>query len=490
MLQFLRNIFGTPSDAAQSPDVAHTVASADLKDQAGAQGAVRSPGADGTESLDDFSRLNQHIPLMDSDDKQHIIVRRETILDQSEKIAGYEFSLMSALQTRLLHRPQARRAYDAALLTRLSLFGVNSLLGHRLAFINLSIESLDSALLNSLPPLNTVLMFDPPPPGSDWDGIMNRFAALQRKGFSCGLRVRDEPAGHCPLVGSLDFVQIDITAFDGLDLRSLLRDLRARLKARERHGRPPVRLVARGVPSHDDFIFCKSSHFDLFQGPFVSSRESLHQADVGANRAAIFSILNMLLSDAAFEVIADELKNQPILTYKLLRYLNSPAMGLRRAIDSLTDALVLVGRETFSRWVSLLLFDFKTPGYRERAVTEHALARALTLELLAGKARIPAAPEHLFLIGLFSMLDMVVALPLSELVEKVSLPQPVRDTLLGVASPYADALSLVSLGGADSAAEPAQMAEALQRCGLRDEDYSPVAAAALVCAHQLISDGA
>ena len=463
MFQFLRNVFGTPREAATAP--------------------VPKGAAAG----DDFSRLNQHIPLVDSDDKQHIIVRRETILDLSEKIAGYEFSLMTTLQTRLhQRRGMARRAYDAALVTRLSLYGVNSLLGHRLAFVNLSNESLDSELLDSLPPLNTVLMFDPPPLDSNWVGVMTRFGELQRRGFACGLRVADAAVAHCPLIGNLDFIQIDITAFDGLDLRALVRDLRAR----DQPGRTPARLVARGVPSHDDFMFCKSSHFDLFQGPFVSSRESLKPAAGGVNRMAIFPILNMIRSDASFGAIADELKNEPILTYKLLRYLNSPAVGLRRSIDNLTDALVLVGRETFARWVSLLLFDFTAPGYQERALTECALARALTLELLSGKGRVPAAPDHLFLIGLFSLLDVVVGLPLPELLKKVTLPQAARDALLGVPGPYADALSLVCLGEADSATEPAQMALALERCGLRDEDFSPIAAAALVWAHHVIADAA
>lgn len=461
MLQFFRGMFGLSSKPVTPP----------VQPRSG--------------PADDFARLDAHIPLKGTDDKQHAIVRREAILDRAEKIVGYEFSLLTTLPIRLQQRKgMAMRAYDATLLTRLNLHGVNPLLGHRLAFLNLALESLNGGFLDAFPPLNTVLMFDLPLHDSDWESIAARIAELKSKGFSCGLRLHEARVATCPLIGSLDFIQIDVAGFDALDLRSLIRELRAKHPP----GRPPVRLGARGVLSHDEFMFCRTCHFDLFQGPFVSSRESLKPAAGGVNRMAIFPILNMVRNDENFAVIAAQLKNEPTLTYKLLRYLNSPAMGLRRSIDNLTDALVLVGRETFYRWLSLLLFDFTTPGYRERALVECALARARTLELLAGKGRVPAAPDHLFLVGLFSVLDVALGVPLPELLKKTTLPEVVRDALLGVPGAYADALALVVLGDADAATQPEQMALAFERCGFHDQEYAPVAAAALVWAHQATGD--
>jgi len=461
MFDFLRELFGSANQPA--PPV--------VQARAGA--------------ADDVARRSRSVAPRSSDDKRQIIVRREAVLDLSEKIAGYEFSLLTSLQTRLQRRAgMARRAYDAALLRRMSLSGATPLLAHRLSFVNLLVESLDDQLLDALPPQNTVLIFDPPQPDCNWSELMTRIAAFMAKGFSCGLRIYDAAAVNCPLIGNVDYIQIDITAFDALDLRALVRELRAR----DAPGRPAVRLVARGVPSHDDFKFCKTCHFDLFQGPFLSSREGLQPGVGGISHAIIFPILNMLRSDANFSMIADQLKHEPILTYKLLRYLHSPALGLRHSIDNLTEALILLGRETFGRWVSLLLFDFSSAGYRERALTESALARALTLERLAGKGRVPAAPDHLFLLGLFSLLGVVVGQPLPELLQKVTLPQPVRDALLGAPGALADALALVVLGEADSHALPEQMAQALERCGLQDEDYAPIATEALVLAHQTIGD--
>jgi EAL and modified HD-GYP domain-containing signal transduction protein len=163
-------------------------------------------------------------------------------------------------------------------------------------------------------------------------------------------------------------------------------------------------------------------------------------------------------------------------------------MGLQQPIDSLTQALVLIGREKFYRWLSLLLFDFANPTYRERALAERALARGRTLELLAGKGRIPKAPDHLFLIGLFSLLDVALGLPLQELLVKATLPDAVRDALLGKPGTHADALALAILGEADAAALPEQMAQALARCEIADAAYTAAAAEALVWASQALGD--
>lgn len=447
---------------------------------------VRAENGHASATSDDFARLNREVPLQNAEDKQRF-VRREAILDRLGKIAGYEFSLLTTLQTRLRRRGgMAKRAYDAALLTRLAIDEVPSLLGHRLAFVCISAESLCDSLIDQLPSENTVLILEQGQQHTDWEIAAERLAELKQKGFSSGLRIQDANDAVCPLIGKLDFVQIDVTAFDGIDLQRIIGDLKITHLA----GTVPPRLVARDVQSHDDFQFCDRCHFDLFQGPFISSRESLRPTSGGINRMAVLPILNMVRGDQNFSLIADRLKNEPTLTYKLLRYLNSPAMGLQKPIDSLTEALVLIGREKFYRWISLLLFDFASPTYRERLLAERALTRGRTLELLAGKGHVPRAPDHLFLIGLFSLLDVALGKPLSELLEKATLPDAVRDALLETPSAYADALYLAVQGDADAATSPDQMAQALERCGIEDIEFSSAAARALVWANQALGDPA
>jgi EAL and modified HD-GYP domain-containing signal transduction protein len=417
------------------------------------------------------------------DNNEHSFVRRDAILNRAEQIAGYEFSLVTRLKARMTRQSGvAARAYDVALLTRLQLHRDASLLGNRLALVCLSIDSLDNEAIDRLPHDNTVLVFDLNARMAPLAEIQAGLAALQDKGFRVGIHILDANDKDSPLTDAVDWLLINVAAFDGLDLRTLTRKLKSA-------GATPPRLIAGNVQSDDDFQLCYKCGFDLFQGAFVAGSNRLQPTRNAINRTAALSILNMLRTDQSYAAIANELKSEPTLSYKLLRYLNSAAVGLQSKVDNLTDALVLLGRDKFYRWTSLLLFDFDKPGYQEYVLAERALTRGRTLELLAGKGQIPATPDQLFLIGLFSLLDQAMGRPLPELIEQAALAASVRDALLGQPGPGADALALVKLE-ASIDAPPEGLAKALAACGIDDETYSPIALEALVWVDQMLSDRA
>lgn len=438
------------------------------------------------QQADDPSWAEVQTMRVQKDSTAHSFVRRDAILNRTEQVAGYEFSLVTRLKSRMARRGGiAARAYDVALLTRLELHRAASLLGARAALICLSIESLKNEAIDRLPRDNTVLIFEIDAAKGDWQVLAEGMATLKQKGFRVGIRVADAADARCPLISVVDFVLIDVTAFNGLDLRTLTR----RLKTQRKEGATPLRLVAGDIPSDDDYQLCYKCGFDLFQGPFVATHDNLRPTHNTINRVAALSILNMLRTDQSFSAIANELKNEPTLSYKLLRYLNSAAVGLHKRAESLTEALVILGRDKFYRWTSLLLFDFENPGYQEHLLAERALTRGRTLELLAGKGTIPQLPEQLFLIGLFSLLDRALGRPLPELVERAALPDTVRFALLEHPGPCTDALALVKLE-MDPGTAPERLAQALNACGIDDETYAPVAMEALVWADQVLSDKA
>jgi c-di-GMP phosphodiesterase len=419
--------------------------------------------------------------LQNADGTEHSFVRRDAILNRSEQIAGYEFSLVTRLKARMTRQSGiAARAYDVALLTRLELHRSASLLGTRIALVCLSIDSLDNEAINRLPRENTVLVFDLNS-RARLDEIEAGLARLRDRGFRVGLHLFDVNDRDSPLVTAVDWLMINVAAFDGLDLRTLTRKLKS--------SSTPPRLIAGNVQSDDDYQLCYKCGFDFFQGSFVASGNPLQPTRNAINRTAALSILNMLRTEQSYAAIVNELKSEPTLSYKLLRYLNSAAVGLQKKVDNLTDALVLLGRDKFYRWTSLLLFDIDKPGYQEYVLAERALTRGRTLELLAGKGKVPQLPEQLFLIGLFSLLDQAMGRPLPELIDKAALPASVRDALLGRSGICTDALTLVKLE-ADVDTPPEVLANALAACGVDDETYSPIALEALVWVDQMLGDRA
>lgn len=407
-------------------------------------------------------------------------VCREAVLDRNERIGGYEFALGRKLQSRMLEKSALiRRVYDDAMLRNLAPLGVSSLLGDRFSFIRLSADSLKNPLLKAFANLNTVIMIAPGTLAkADIAGVRANLQYFKDIGVKHGWTIDRSRPEIAEFLHEADFIEIETASLDGIQLKMMCRDFRSTQK------RP--KLVACELQSSDDFNLCYHCGFDYFMGSFVSSRENWHPARSEINRVRVFEVLNMIRSGAEFDAIADCLRTEPILTFKLLRYINSPGIGLLQKIDDIQHALVFLGRDLFYRWLSLLLFDFNQLGYRERVLNEQALTRARFMQKLAGRGRVPDAADQLFITGLFSLLDVMMGQPLLELLKQVALPEAVTSALKGEPGAMRDALLL---GIAVESVAGDEMAAVAALCGLDAREVAGVMIEALAWAQQVISAG-
>jgi EAL and modified HD-GYP domain-containing signal transduction protein len=153
-----------------------------------------------------------------------------------------------------------------------------------------------------------------------------------------------------------------------------------------------------------------------------------------------------------------------VVTYKLLRYINSVANALTHEITSIDQCLLLLGREKIYRWLSLLLFDLHNAGYAERILAEQALVRASLMERMGRQSNLAdVSADHLFLTGLFSLLDKLLKQPLGEILAKVSLPPAVGTALLSGSGPYACFLEFAI---ACESGEGTEIQRCAQACGV------------------------
>ncbi|MBP9713416.1 MAG: HDOD domain-containing protein [Sterolibacterium sp.] len=412
-------------------------------------------------------------------------VCREPLLNRKEQIAGYSFSLHDKLQLRLQgEKDLLHKVYDDALLRNLTSLGVNSLLGHRLAFIRLSPASLDNPLIEKLPSANTVLMLTPGRQPLAPATLQTRLDAFRQQGFLYGWLLRRQQMEEQPhlldLAAQADFIQCQTHDFDGLEIKSLLKTLTAKRPA----GLNRAMLIAHELNTFDEFNLCFQGGFDLFLGDFIISRENWHPPKSDINRLLVIKLLNLLRGDEDIKVVAQQVTADPVMTFKLLRFLNSPAMGLQSPVATIDKAVLILGRERFYRWLSLLLFDIKAPGFRERMLTEQALTRAFFLESLAGEGQIPNKKDELFILGLFSMLDLLIGQPLESILQQTHLPPQVHAALIGEAGIYHIALQL-------ACTLEDQIEEAIEQtataCGIDAVDVSRHSIEALSRAHEVMT---
>lgn len=428
-----------------------------------------------------IGRLNELAPLRKKDAVAPVessFICREPILDRGERIAGYEFLLEARLHARLSGKsPGLRRAYDEALICNLGSAGVGTLLGHRMALIGISAMSLGNHHLESLPAEKTVLLIDPQDNGgTSEERLFERILAAKELGFLIGMQRRPD-APMETMLSLCDFVQISTPDFNGLEIAELVRRLRKLM------GSGTISIIAGDIQSLDDFQVCFRAGCDYFHGPFVERREQWHPPKGNVDRGRITQVLHQLRNGVENGILASTLRQDAVVTYKLLRYINSPANGLTSKINSVEQCLLLLGRERFYRWLSLLLFDVQKPGFTERVLTEQALVRASLMERIGGRINRPdAKPDLLFLTGLFSLLDQFLGRPMAEILTSVAVPTEVSNALINNTGPLAPFLALGIACEQQADVEIARYAEA---CGVDAALVNQDMMAALIWANEV-----
>ena len=148
--------------------------------------------------------------------------------------------------------------------------------------------------------------------------------------------------------------------------------------------------------------------------------------------------MRMVTANEDILKIEGVLKCDPALSYKLLRFINSAGFGSGREIQSLRQAISLLGYAPLYRWLTLLLATASTSGYSP-VLMETAVVRGRLAELLGARFLPKGEGENLFVAGMFSLLDRLLGLPMKEVLDTILLPDEVVRALLtrgGMYGPY------------------------------------------------------
>ena len=127
---------------------------------------------------------------------------------------------------------------------------------------------------------------------------------------------------------------------------------------------------------------------------------------------------------------------------RLLRYVNSPGMGLLNKVGGIEQALMVMGQDKLYRWLTMILFTGGQSHELDHAVLENALTRGRMAEQLAGRALFAKARDEIFVAGLFSLLDVVMGMPMEKVLSQIGLPAEITEAILSQRGPYAPYLAL------------------------------------------------
>lgn len=378
-------------------------------------------------------------------------VARQPVFDREQKVFGYELLFRNGIEDYFNADPEcaARSTLDSSLL-----FGIDTLCDNRRAFVNCTREVLFKDLITLLPPHQTVAeILETVEPE---DRVVAACKRLKAAGYMIALDdfAADDP--RIPLCPFADMIKVDIRATNVEERVGMMR----------RFGSSTCKMLAEKLESQQEFHQARDMGFSYFQGYFFCRPEVVIGREVPASRIHYMRLLEMVCHPELDMLELEKvLKQEASISYRLLRYLNSPIFGFALEIKSIRHAIAILGERELRRWIRLVV----TVGAAEQKCSElvlMGLARARFCELLSNRIH---ANADLFLLGLLSIMDAILEIKMESLLEQLPVDHEAKAALLGQKSSLRPLYQLML---AQESGEWAQSAELAKGFNLTEEDVS------------------
>ncbi|MGA7218456.1 MAG: HDOD domain-containing protein, partial [Candidatus Sulfotelmatobacter sp.] len=342
-------------------------------------------------------------------------VARQPILTADEKVFGYELLFRDGVEN-FFRNPDADEASRSALNTSM-LIGLNVLCDGKRAFVNCTRDTLLKDYITLLPSGQTVVEVLETVPVDD--EVVAACRRLKEAGYMIALDDFAVDDHRQPLTDLADIIKVDLKATSPADAAAMVK----------RYGPWRCRMLAEKVETREEFLATQKSGFLYFQGYFFRRPETLTTHEIPANR---LNYLRMLTAVSQRELdlrqIENLVKGEASLCYRLLRYLNSAAFGFGSEIHSVRHALSILGEKEVRRWIRLVATLAAGQGKPSDLVLA-ALVRARFCELLS--PRIQRGDSDLFLMGMLSLMDTILEIPMRQVLDSVPIDMESKSALLG-----------------------------------------------------------
>lgn len=379
-----------------------------------------------------------------------VFVSRQPVLDRSGRVFGYDLRHQQADRGVQPDRRSADQATAEILTDALLAIGLDVLTNGRRAFVRVSQRFLLEGVPSTLQPDRVVLEL-----GGEVDAlnadVIHTCEQLRASGYALALD-HDASTRLSPLLPMASFIRVDFSRIANAADRQRLFPAGlpahvAGIAAHVEHGDHLAQAIAEGFTYFHGFYFGR---------PVIKSGTTVPPHQVAQLR--LLAALND--PDLSAAKLEELVKPDPAMCYRILRAVNSAGSTTQATVQSIGEALVLLGRDTIRRWASLwTLASLGQDAHSELLAI--ACVRARTCELVAGKIGGSDVGAAGFLTGMCSLLDSILGQPMSTVVELLPLPPDVKQALLGqenLQRHVFDAVFAYEWGDWDRAAELAEAA--------------------------------
>ena len=382
-----------------------------------------------------------------------VFVARQAIFDRSRKVWGYELLFRSGSGQERFDGTEESLATRQVISNSLLAIGLDNLLGGKKAFINFGREMLLGESAGFLPKEKTVIeILENVQADSD---VMAAIRGLRALGYRIALDDFVYGSHMEPLLDVANLVKVEM-ATPRPQQEATVRDYHAR----------GLQMLAEKVETPEEFDWARQVGYDYFQGYFFARPTVIRGRQTPAVKLNCLRLLREAHQpDIEFDLLAKLISQDVSFSYKLLRYANSARFGRSSKIQSVRRALVVLGEDGIRKWVSIAAMPIVAQDKPTELIT-HSLVRARFMEVL-GQSIDTGVTEQAFLIGLFSLLDALLDLPLKEVLAELNLGPAVTAVLLDEVGPDKNALStLYNLVGSYEAGDWDDVTRLANRVGV------------------------
>lgn len=351
-------------------------------------------------------------------------IARQAIFDIRRKVQGYELLFRTSWENSF------RDDADAATRVMIAdgvLYGFHDLTNGAPTFINCTRESLINGLVTLLPNSTVLEIQDVAQGDAEALFACKRYKSL---GYKVALDNIDLHEGMTDLIELANYVKVDFQLSGRQQRQQILNGLKNR----------NVTLVAMKIETEEEFDTAVAEGFTLFQGFYFSHPAVFVKKKMPTNGAHYLYLLSALMQDDfQIEHIAQLLQPEVALSYQLLRLVNSVSFGLEQEVRSLESALFIVG-ETKFRILLLNAIATETCRNGPSGLLLEVLHRARFLELMSTYTRENPMEQYLF--GLLSLMDVMLGMPIADIVDALPMRSEMKDALCGEPNSVSQALRL------------------------------------------------
>jgi c-di-GMP-related signal transduction protein len=339
---------------------------------------------------------------------------RQPILTKDEKVLGYELLFREAPDERHFHSDL--ETATSSIIDTLNVVGFDAVCDGRLAFINCTEQMLLKEFFLLLPPDQVVIELQTVPVNQ---AVAKACMQLRQKGYKIALDnfILDDPRE--PLAIYADFLKVDIRNHSFAQNAALA----------AKHATRNRQMLAEKVETRVQLLEASTTGYTLFQGYFFRYPERMRARHIPANQATQLRLLQVISAvEVNLDDVEDLIKHDASLCYRLLRYLNSPLVGMPSPVRSVRHAMALLGERELVRWLRMATTLAMGQDKCSDLVLS-SLVRARFCELISPK--IEHGKSDLFLIGMVSLMDAILEIPMGVVVEGLAFDATTKDALLG-----------------------------------------------------------